>query len=287
MNQEKNSVKIQTQKLNILRGEFGYLNAQNIKNEKENENLIHKLATLTLKMQEMEELMRLKDDKIDELVSLQNLRDTLVVEVDNLKSNRELLFKTLKDKNEEIERLKVSGIRSYTLHHNNKCLVREGAKDSNTLNKSAGLLNSEIYDESRQELIGALSEKLDLIHDKATRKAFQEILNKLLVANQSPYKSNNVSMEKTIEDATNEMTQVRKEFFAEQEKNIKLKQDYDQLTKNYDKHLKVHVLNFDEIKQKIINDAAIQERLKYEKEKSYLMKDLQLKVDKVFYKYEL
>ena len=108
MNQEKSSVRIQTEKLNILRGEFGYLNAQNIKNEKENEALIHKLAALTLKMQDMEEIMRLKDDKIDEFASLQNLQDTLIEEVDNLKANRELLFKTLEDKNYEIGRLKIS-----------------------------------------------------------------------------------------------------------------------------------------------------------------------------------
>ena len=101
-------MRIQTEKLNILRGEFGYLNAQNIKNEKENEALIHKLATLTLKMQEIEELIRSKDDKIEELVSLQNLRDSLMEEVDNLKANKELLIKTLEDKDEEVIRLRLS-----------------------------------------------------------------------------------------------------------------------------------------------------------------------------------
>ena len=135
-------------------------------------------------------------------------------------------------------------------------------------------------------MIGALSEKLGLIQDKATRKAFQEILNKLLVTNQNPLKSNSM-VERDIEDVTNEITELRKDLFMEQEKNIKLKQDYDQLSKTYDKHLKVHVLNFDEIKQKLINDAATQERLKYEKEKSYLMRDLQLKVDKVVIKYTI
>ena len=162
-------------------------------------------------------------------------------------------------------------------------LAKKDVQESDSPNKSTKLLNSAIYDESRQELIGALSEKLDLIQDKASRKAFQDILNKLLVINQSPFKYINMTVEKSIEDVTSEITQLRKELFVEQEKNIKLKQDYEQLARNYDKHLKVHVLNFDEIKQKIVNDAAIQERLKYEKEKSYLLKDLQLKVDKVFF----
>ena len=128
-------------------------------------------------------------------------------------------------------------------------------------------------------MIGALSEKLELIQDKAIRKGFEEILNKFFVTNQNPLKCNLV--EKNIENITNEMTELRKNLFIEQEKNIKLNQDYNQLSQNYDKHLKVHVLNFDEIKQKLINDAASQEKLKYEKEKSYLMKDLQLKVDRV------
>ena len=101
-------MKIQTEKLNILRGEFGYLNAQNIKNEKENEALIHKLATMTLKMEEIEESILLKDDKIEELVSLQNLKDTLMEEVDNLKANKKFLTKTLEDKDIEVGRLRLS-----------------------------------------------------------------------------------------------------------------------------------------------------------------------------------
>lgn len=53
---ERNSVKTQTEKLNILRKEFAFLNAKNITTEKENEALIHKLATITMKMQEIEEM---------------------------------------------------------------------------------------------------------------------------------------------------------------------------------------------------------------------------------------
>ena len=98
-------MKIQTEKLNILRGEFGYLNAQNIKNEKENEALIHKLATMTLKMEEIEESIIFKDDKIEELLSFQNLKDTLMEEVDNLKANKKILTKTLEDKDIEVGRL--------------------------------------------------------------------------------------------------------------------------------------------------------------------------------------
>lgn len=49
-------MRTQTEKLNILRREFAFLNARNITTEKENEALIHKLATITMKMQEIEEM---------------------------------------------------------------------------------------------------------------------------------------------------------------------------------------------------------------------------------------
>ena len=52
---EKNSVRTQTEKLNILRKEFAFMNVKSVTNEKENEALIHKLATITMKMQEIED----------------------------------------------------------------------------------------------------------------------------------------------------------------------------------------------------------------------------------------
>jgi len=70
LEQEKNSVRIQTEKLNILRQEYAYLNAKSITTEKENEALIHKLATLTLKMQEIEEMIREKRRKIRRVTNI-------------------------------------------------------------------------------------------------------------------------------------------------------------------------------------------------------------------------
>jgi hypothetical protein len=98
---ERNNVRTQTEKVNILRKEFAFMNAKVITLEKENEALIHKLATLTLRMQEIEEIHRAKEDNIDGLLAL---KETLIAENEELKRSKEQLLRVLKEKEDEMDR---------------------------------------------------------------------------------------------------------------------------------------------------------------------------------------
>ncbi len=77
------------------------MNARVITLEKENEALIHKLATLTLKMQERDEISKQKDDNLEGLLAL---RETLIAENEELKRSKEQAIRMLKEKEEEYER---------------------------------------------------------------------------------------------------------------------------------------------------------------------------------------
>lgn len=77
------------------------MNAKVITLEKENEALIHKLATLTLRMQEIEETHRQKEDNLEGLFAL---KETLIAENEELKRSKEQLLRILKEKDEEMER---------------------------------------------------------------------------------------------------------------------------------------------------------------------------------------
>jgi kinesin family member 5 len=83
---EKENVRTQTEKINILRKEFAYMNAKVITTEKENENLIQKVADLTLKKQEIQETLLEKDMKIQALIELRN---NLMAENEELKRSKE------------------------------------------------------------------------------------------------------------------------------------------------------------------------------------------------------
>jgi kinesin family protein 5 len=270
LEQEKNSVRIQTEKLNILRQEYAYLNAKSITTEKENEALIHKLATLTLKMQEFEETMREKEEKLEELPTLQDLRDTLMVEVDELKKNKDYMLKQLDEKNEEIERLR---------GQLGQGPVKLGSRPEISSQKPM------VIDNNKQELLVAFNSKLDSVENSTTRKILQDLVLKMMMnpSSDTPVKASVVSdkPEKSQEELKNEIKFVRNEYHSEQEKHTKLKSEYEKLSKEYDKILKCNVPNFDEIKQKIVEDTLGRERQKYDKEKGLILKDLQNRVDKV------
>ena len=55
MEEERNSVKTQTERLNNLRKEFTLLNSKSITHERENETLIHKIAEMTVQIHAYDE----------------------------------------------------------------------------------------------------------------------------------------------------------------------------------------------------------------------------------------
>lgn len=60
MDNERNNVKFQTEKLNNLRKEFAVLTAKSSSQEKENESLIKKITELSIKADEYDELLKEK-----------------------------------------------------------------------------------------------------------------------------------------------------------------------------------------------------------------------------------
>ncbi len=98
---EQSNVQVQTEKLNILKQEFELVNAKIMTSEKENEALIHKLASLTLKMQEFEELFNDKQAQLDAVISL---RDALMAENDELRASNRFLSQNQQEDKEVSEK---------------------------------------------------------------------------------------------------------------------------------------------------------------------------------------
>jgi len=214
LEQEKNSVRIQTEKLNILRQEYAYLNAKSITTEKENEALIHKLATLTLKMQEIEEMIREKEERLEELPTLQDLRDTLMVEADELRKSKEHLQKQLDERNEEIDRLRSQ--------------LGTAPKFEKSAQKADISIISPykppIVDDAKQEVLNSFNSKLELVENAATRKLLQELVFKLIGPNESPMKLNTSTSsdkpDKTTDELKHDIKTIRHDLQSEQEKKI-------------------------------------------------------------------
>lgn len=55
---EKNNVKAQTEKLNSLKKEFTLLNTKSVTQEKENEDLIHKISEITIQLNSNDEILK-------------------------------------------------------------------------------------------------------------------------------------------------------------------------------------------------------------------------------------
>ena len=60
-----------------------------------------------------------------------------------------------------------------------------------------------------------------------------------------------------------------------------MEKEYEKLVQDYDKIAKSRVADYEQIKQKILNEAVVKERAKYERERNLIIKDLQNRVDKV------
>jgi len=93
---EQHNVETQTEKLNILKEEFELVNAKVMTSEKENEALIHKLASLTLKMQELEEAYNDKETQLEVVLSL---KDALIAENEELRASNQYLIQHAQEGN--------------------------------------------------------------------------------------------------------------------------------------------------------------------------------------------
>jgi len=88
--------------VNILRKEFNFINAKLLTAEKENEALIHKLATFHLKQQEAEDKYSDVDSKIEELISA---RESLLTENEELKRSKDHLLRQVKELQQQSEKV--------------------------------------------------------------------------------------------------------------------------------------------------------------------------------------
>ena len=134
---ESGNVRIQTEKLNILRKEFALLNAKAITQEEENEQLIHKMAGLTMKSQEFEELMREKDEKIEQL---EQIKLTHLSEIDGLKGSKEHLLQMITEKNKEIEKIETFNSSLHNDTHNKAVQTNTEEIEANFLGIRASLV---------------------------------------------------------------------------------------------------------------------------------------------------
>ena len=99
---ERLSLGKQTEKVKLLKKDLTENNTKMMMIEKENEALINKLATMTLKTQELEEKFRDKEMKLE---ILQLLKDVLMTENEELKKSRQLFLNDLDEENNEIMRI--------------------------------------------------------------------------------------------------------------------------------------------------------------------------------------
>jgi chromosome segregation ATPase len=99
---ERSNVRIQTEKLNILRKEFTMLNEKLLIAEQENEAMLSKLTSLTLQQKDLDKLLQERE------FSIQNLKaekEELINAHTELTKTVDQLAKKLDEKEQEFERV--------------------------------------------------------------------------------------------------------------------------------------------------------------------------------------
>jgi len=82
-------------------------------------------------------------------------------------------------------------------------------------------------------------------------------------------------------DFEEKLKRLQEDLTMEKESKKKIEKEYEKLVVDYDKIAKTRIADFEQVKQKIFNEAVVKERSKYEKERALILKDLQNRVDKV------
>ncbi len=82
-------------------------------------------------------------------------------------------------------------------------------------------------------------------------------------------------------DLNEKLRRMQEELVIENDSKRKLEKEYEKLSTEYDRIAKKTIADFDQVKHKILNEASVKERLKYEKERNDILRDLQNRIDKV------
>jgi len=82
-------------------------------------------------------------------------------------------------------------------------------------------------------------------------------------------------------DFEEKFKRLQEDLSIEKDSKKKLEKEYEKLVVDYDKIAKTRIADFEQVKQKIFNEAIVKERSKYERERAMILKDLQNRVDKV------
>lgn len=99
---QRESVRVQTERLKELRTHFDALTMKTIITEKENEKLIYKLASMTLQIQNLQDTIQGKES---DYKFLDNRCQKLLVENEELRKSKKQLTKEIKEKDAEASRV--------------------------------------------------------------------------------------------------------------------------------------------------------------------------------------
>ena len=268
---ESGNVRIQTEKLNILRKEFALLNAKAITQEEENEQLIHKMAGLTMKSQEFEELMREKDEKIEQL---EQIKLTHLSEIDGLKGSKEHLLQMISEKNKEIEKIETFNSSLHSDTHTKAVQTNTEELEANFLGIRASLVKRLDLGENKGGTKVGENFYRYLVED--TKPKPQKIQEK-----NEPPKKESKEPSKEEGELLEKCRGMEKKLEAEKALNEQLASELESLKMEFKSVLSNKLPHIEEIKQNITSIVRQEEAEKFEKEKIMMIKDLQNRVDKV------
>lgn len=266
---EGGNVRIQTEKLNLLRKEFALLNAKAITQEEENEQLIHKLTAFTLKSQEYDEQLKEKEEKIEQLVQM---KYTHLSEIEGLKNSKEHLMQMIQEKNKEIEKIE-------SFSSNTQMDTHSKAIQTNVEEIEANFLG----------IRPSLAKKLDMNENNRSGSKIGDNFYRYIIEDSKP-KPQKIQEKKEIsKDLPEKNHEALLVQYQEMEKKLNevtdlneiLANELETLKKEFKGVLNKKLPNIEEIKTNITNIVKEEEEKKFEKERIILIKDLQNRVDKV------
>ena len=243
---ERLSLSKQSEKVNFLKKDLAENNNKMLMIEKENEALINKLATLTLKMQELEEKFRDKEMKLE---ILQLLKDILMTENEELKKSRKVFLNDLDEENNEIIKL----------------AQKEGLipikKDSpQEVNNKENFI---FLDDLIKDMTKDMAQKLNIKNVQTLKELTSPYVDKLketfhahseLVMRRAKSSGDEGDLKKKYE-------KLKEELAMEKQKNSHIKTEYEKVIKEYDNLVKNNIPSFEEWKQGIIYDNPAEESL--------------------------
>ena len=198
----------------------------------------------------------LKDDNIEKLESLNK---NYLKEIENHKQDKEKLLKVIAEKNEELENNNQVHILSKNPNENK--LSSQNEKNNN---ESENLGNSK-----QNELI-----IIRILQISLENKLIKEIIEKVKSENEEINKNPIFELQKKNEFYF-------EEFTLEKNKNEVLNIELEKIRKEYEIVLSKKIPNVEEYKEKLVLEALNKEKLKFEAEKTKILKIIQDRVEYV------